>query len=176
MLSSSFPISLLSSSICKNQLRMRVNLSLFLPPLYPHCFIWLFLHVLMLRWNKSSPVNQFTLPLHQLDLLWLRALQSALQSTHHTSSVGSTNRSGLSGENPISSLPACELRAPASSAMSCFINKRNYSPDLNLSLERSKSNEANVAICCMDCSVWYQICEDLKRADDLSCFTYVLEV
>lgn len=104
-------------------------ISLLLPPLYPHCFIWLFLHVLMLRWNKSSPVNQFTLPLHQLDLLWLWALQSALQSTHHTSSVGSTNRSGLSGENPISSLPACELRAPASSAMSCFINKRNYSPD-----------------------------------------------
>lgn len=106
------------------------NTPFLLPPVCPYCVIWLFGHVVMLQWNKSSPVNQFALTLHQLDSVNKsfcgRERCSLLCSPHIT-----PPQSGAEiVQDCLEKIPsACELQAPASSAMSCFINKRNYSPD-----------------------------------------------
>lgn len=110
--------------------------------------------------ERFGEINQHQLTSsHSLCTSWTRLwLQSALQSPHHASSVRPSG-----GKIP-SAPPA------ASSAASSLINKTQLLSWLKLSLQRSKSNQANVAICCMSCSVCYQICEDFT--DDLSCFNF----
>lgn len=104
--------------------------------------------------NKWAAVKRFTLPLHQTCLLC---------SPHITPPQPGAQIAPDPPEEKkkkIPSAPSCEPWPP--SAVSRFINRTQLLSWLkNLSLQRSKSNEENVAICCMGCSARYQICEGL---------------